>query len=292
MTPASRGPRWASIILLGGLCLCLCAGPAQGDAGQDSLRFDIRFPARLCPDTLDGRLLLLLSTDDSEEPRFQVKDGPETQLAFGIDVEGLAPGQAGGRSTPASSATRRQPRRDAGRGVHGAGSPPPLRDLPPRRRPHGEAPHGPRRGPAVEQGARQSLQPPRKVTIDPAAGGAVEIVLDRVIPPIPDPPTTKYVRHVRIQSELLTEFWGRPMHLGAHVLLPEGFDEHPEARYPLVIFHGHFPARLRGLPRGAARPRPRARVLRRGSTRRLQPDRAGVRVRRSTRSGPAPTSRG
>ena len=30
------------------------------------------------------------------------------------------------------------------------------------------------------------------------------------------------------------------MHLGAHVLLPEGFDEHPEARYPLVIFHGHF----------------------------------------------------
>ncbi len=46
---------------------------------------------------------------------------------------------------------------------------------------------------------------------------------------------------MRIQSELLTEFWGRPMHLGAHVLLPEGFDEHPEARYPLVIIHGHFP---------------------------------------------------
>ena len=31
------------------------------------------------------------------------------------------------------------------------------------------------------------------------------------------------------------------MYLGAHVLLPEGFDEHPEARYPLVINHGHFP---------------------------------------------------
>ena len=24
--------------------------------------------------------------------------------------------------------------------------------------------------------------------------------------------------------------------------LPWGFDEHPEARYPLVIAHGHFPA--------------------------------------------------
>ena len=31
------------------------------------------------------------------------------------------------------------------------------------------------------------------------------------------------------------------MYLGAHVLLPEGFDTHPNARYPLVINHGHFP---------------------------------------------------
>ena len=30
------------------------------------------------------------------------------------------------------------------------------------------------------------------------------------------------------------------MYLGANVLLPEGFDAHPEARYPLVINHGHF----------------------------------------------------
>ena len=53
------------------------------------------------------------------------------------------------------------------------------------------------------------------------------------------------VRQARaIQSELLTKFWGRPMHLGAHVLLPEGWDTHPDARYPLFIYHGHFPADL------------------------------------------------
>ena len=28
---------------------------------------------------------------------------------------------------------------------------------------------------------------------------------------------------------------------GAVVLLPHGFDEHPQARYPLAVFHGHFP---------------------------------------------------
>jgi hypothetical protein len=69
----------------------------------------------------------------------------------------------------------------------------------------------------------------------------VAIELDQVIPPIEDPPATRYIRHERIESPRLTKFWGRPMHLGAHVLLPWGFDEHPEARYPLVIFHGHFP---------------------------------------------------
>ena len=30
------------------------------------------------------------------------------------------------------------------------------------------------------------------------------------------------------------------------MLLPEGFDSHPEARYPLVIFHGHFPQTFGG----------------------------------------------
>ena len=68
--------------------------------------------------------------------------------------------------------------------------------------------------------------------------------LTRSIPPLTDPPDTKYVKHVRIRSELLSKFWGRDMHLGAHVLLPEGFEAHPNARYPLVINHGHFPSNL------------------------------------------------
>jgi len=81
----------------------------------------------------------------------------------------------------------------------------------------------------------------RKMRLDPAESRRIEIQLDQVIPSIPEPKDSKYVRHIKIQSKLLTEFWGRPMHLGAHVLVPEGFDEHPEARYPLVIFHDHFP---------------------------------------------------
>ena len=49
---------------------------------------------------------------------------------------------------------------------------------------------------------------------------------------------------MRIRSERLSKFWGRDMFLGAHVLLPEGFDTHPNARYPLIINHGHFPSNI------------------------------------------------
>jgi hypothetical protein len=61
-----------------------------------------------------------------------------------------------------------------------------------------------------------------------------------VIPPIPDPVDTKYIRHIRIQSAVLTKFWGRPMFIGAAILVPEGFDEHPNAHFPLIIFQDHF----------------------------------------------------
>jgi hypothetical protein len=79
------------------------------------------------------------------------------------------------------------------------------------------------------------------VAIDPSRDEVLRIELEKAIPPIPPPKDTKYVRHVRIESERLTKFWGRPMALGAVVLLPHGFDEHKEARYPLAVFHGHFP---------------------------------------------------
>jgi hypothetical protein len=87
---------------------------------------------------------------------------------------------------------------------------------------------------------------PVKMRLDPKTNQLVRIALDQVIPPIPEPKDTKYIKHIRIQSERLTKFWGRPMHLGAHVLVPHGFDEHPEARYPLIVFHGHFPADFGG----------------------------------------------
>src|SRR5688572_1366574 len=71
---------------------------------------------------------------------------------------------------------------------------------------------------------------PVKLAIDPSKSETIQVVMDQKIPAIDEAKDTKYIRHMKILSKLLTEFWGKPMFLGAHVLLPEGFDQHPEAR--------------------------------------------------------------
>ena len=67
------------------------------------------------------------------------------------------------------------------------------------------------------------------------------LVLDQQIAPIVPKTDTEFVKHVRIRSELLSRFWGRDVFIGAHVLVPKGFDSHPQVRYPLMVFHGHYP---------------------------------------------------
>ena len=54
--------------------------------------FTVTFPKTRSERPLDGRLLLLLSTDPSAEPRLQINDSPNTQIVFGTDVENWKPG--------------------------------------------------------------------------------------------------------------------------------------------------------------------------------------------------------
>ena len=193
---------------------------------------------------LDGRLMLLLSTDSEKEPRFQINDGPGTQQMFGLDVEGWVQGQA----TVVDSQAFGYPMRSLGQMKPGDYFVQAVLDkyetfhlasgqtvkLPTDR---GEGRHW-----NMAPGNLYSV--PRKVHIDRDA--RISVTLDREIPAIAEPKDTKYVKHVKIQSERLTKFWGRPMYLGAHVLLPEGFDAHTEAHYPLMIYHGHFPSDFGG----------------------------------------------
>ncbi len=68
---------------------CLACSTDQGA----KLRFGISFPDGLASEAIDGRLLLMISNDSSREPRFQISNGLDTQLVFGIDVEDWKPGE-------------------------------------------------------------------------------------------------------------------------------------------------------------------------------------------------------
>jgi len=61
------------------------------NAAESGIKFTISFPAEFYAEPVDGRMLLLISINDEEEPRFQISQKPETQLAFGINIDGLKP---------------------------------------------------------------------------------------------------------------------------------------------------------------------------------------------------------
>ena len=207
-------------------------------------RFEISFPSTRSTAPLDGRILLILSTDASEEPRMQINDTPAAQIVFGSTVYALRPGQPALVDDavfgyPIKSLADLKPGEYYVQAV--------LHRYETFHRSDGHTIKLPMdRG----EGQHWNIAPgnlygkPRKITL--RAGSTEAISLTEEIPPIPAPRDTKYIRHIKIQSELLSKFWGRPMYLGANILLPEGWDQHTEAHYPLAINHGHFPADFEG----------------------------------------------
>jgi putative esterase len=80
----------------------------------------------------------------------------------------------------------------------------------------------------------------RRVHVDPYHAGALRLEVSRVLPAVQVPPDDRYVKRIRIESQILTRWWGHPMYLGAVVLLPKGYDEHPDVHYPTIWEQGHF----------------------------------------------------
>lgn len=193
---------------------------------------------------LNGRLLLLMSTNEDTEPRFQINDGYNTQVVFGMDVNGLQPGNP--------IITDQE--------VFGY----PYESI-------NDLPAGKYRVQALLNiyetfqlsTGHQVLLPPEKgegqqwnrkpgniysipIWITIGASGEHTIIIDQIIPEIPAPKDTEYIKHVKVKSNMLSEFWGTDIYLGANVLLPHNFKNNPDAEYPLMIFHGHFPYTFRG----------------------------------------------
>ncbi len=217
-------------------------GPWQLSAASVEIQVD----AEIVQGPLQGRLLLMLSTDEGKEPRFQVSSGINAIQVFGIDVEDFNPSTIALFDDsiygyPLASLAKVPP------GTYRVQALLHLYETFHRGDGHTVAmPMDRGEGQQWNRAPGNLYSTPITVTLDPGSDQKIELTLNQVIPPIEKPADTKYVRHIEIKSKLLSDFWGRDMFLGAHVLVPEGFDEHPEARYPLVINHGHFPADFGG----------------------------------------------
>ena len=217
---------------------------ASGAAHAD--RFNVVLPDDGVDPAYDGRVILILAPDGETEPRFQVDQNFDAPQIFGVNVEGL---QAGSGVT-------------IGPGVLGF----PAEDM--TGVPAGEyyvqavlhkydtfnLSNGKTVKLPAARGAGQNwrrepgnvISTPKKVRFDPDGRRLIEISLEQVLPPIPEPEDTEFVRRIKIRSAMLSEFWGTDVYLRAHVLVPKDFDKHPEARFPLIINHGHFPADFGG----------------------------------------------
>ncbi len=231
-----------------GLCLSISffvsvgsqASPQISGEG-DGLSVVVSIDPALHNAPLDGRVLLMFARKETTEPRFQVSTGVNAIQIFGVDIDALEPGSP----IEFDGSVFGYPFES-------------LRDLSPgtyyvQALVHKYDTFNLSTGHTVKlpmnRGAGQQWRrapgnlysAPVSMRITGDATQVISIVVENENPQIAPKQDTSYIKHIRMRSDLLSEFWGRDIYLGAHVLLPEGFDDHPEAKYPLMVFHGHFP---------------------------------------------------
>lgn len=215
----------------------------KGAAAEKSsgLKFEITFPSERSAAPLTGRVILVLATTNEPEPRFQtgytaltaaqmfgvnVNDWmPGTPVTvdasvFGYPIESLAKVAAGDYYVQAVLNIYQTYHLANGHTV----------ELPPDK---GEGQHWARK-PGNLYSAVQHVH------VDPTADGVIHVGLSEVVPPVTAPQDTDWIKHVRIESALLTKFYGTPTYITGDVLLPPGWNEHPNAHYPLMVYQGHF----------------------------------------------------
>jgi hypothetical protein len=211
-----------------------------GGGGGPSLQFRVSVPAAVRSEPVTGRAYVFITTDSAREPRLTADDFTSPTPMFGTDVDQLAAGQAAVisdttpgyptatlRNVPAGDyyvqaivAVYTQFHRSDGHTIWA----------------HMDEWEGQHFG--VSPGTLVSSV--QRVHLDPAAGYTIPIAVSRALPPIPGPVDSKWVKHIKIQSDRLTKFWGHPIYIGATVLLPAGYDTHPGVRYPVIYQQGHF----------------------------------------------------
>tara|TARA_B100000927_G_scaffold52386_1_gene39407 strand:+ start:46737 stop:48458 length:1722 start_codon:yes stop_codon:yes gene_type:complete len=205
---------------------------------------EVTYNNKLSNESFDGRLLVMISKDGSKEPRYQINDTKDTGILVGKNVENWKSGNVEGFN----SKTLAYPIENLGELDNGEYYIQALL--------HKYETFNLSNGKTVklpmDQGEGQHWNTSPKniyskpIKINFKKNTTVKIEITEEIPPIEQEKDTDYIKHVKIKSELLSKFWGRPMYLQANVLIPKDFKKESKTRYPLMVFHGHFPKSIGG----------------------------------------------
>jgi hypothetical protein len=211
-------------------------------APAGKLRFQISFPQERSAAHLTGRIVVVLATTDKPEPRFQTGyTALDAAEMFGVDVNDWAPGT----NVIVDRSVLGYPLENLAQVPAGDYYVQAVLNI--YETYHLANGHTVQLPPDKGEGQQWNRKPGNlyssvvRIHVDPAADNAIHIELNQVMPPVEETSDTPWIKHVRIESALLTKFYGRPTYITGIVLLPPGFDEHPEAHYPLMVHQGHFP---------------------------------------------------
>jgi hypothetical protein len=238
-----KGKKYFSIISAFVLLTSLFLMESCRPTPPSELLFELSFPSSVHPEPITGRVFVMIAKSDQREPRLQVGNWRRCEPFFGKDVHQLKPGEKG----LIDENTLGYPPRS-------------LKDIPPGKyyiqgliniytQFHRSDGHVIWAHMDQWEGQRFNRSPGnlysevKSVRLHPAKGYSIKLTMDKVIPPIEIPEDTEWVKHVKIQSKILTEFWGHPIYLGAIVLLPQGYHVHPDVYYPVHYMQGHFSLR-------------------------------------------------
>ncbi len=233
----------------------LSCGPSDepsAPASQSRLRFEISFPDAITSQIeefglqvpITGRVYVIISKEDDREPRLQTGFDPATGTPiWGKNVYSLKSGEAAvidedGFGFPLDSIKKIPPDEYYVQGF--------INIYTEFKRSDGHTlwMHNDQ-----WEGQKWNISPGniysdvKKIAIDPSKERIIKLECTNVIPPREVPPDTKWVKRIKFKSKILTEFWGKPIYLGATVLLPKGYDEHPDVFYPVNYIQGHFSLR-------------------------------------------------
>ncbi|TYA59681.1 alpha/beta hydrolase-fold protein [Formosa maritima] len=235
---------FSKFVLLLSVFVLSCQPKSSDQASK--INISVSYSDSLNLDHLDGRILLVFADNNKDEPRFQITYNLKAQPVFGKNVDGLKPNDQvvfneSDFGFPYESLLDLKPGEYYVQAV--------LHTYETFNLSTGQTvklPMDNGEGQQWNKSPGNLFSKPIKIEISNNSAPNFDIVMDQIIPEIPEPEDTEWVKHVKIKSELLSKFWGRDMYLGAHVLLPKGFNEHPESKYPLMVFHGHFPSDFGG----------------------------------------------